>query len=178
MAAHKSLPAIFGRIHPKYMTPFWGTIILAALSIIWYVLLTWWNVNALYDAISAIGMMVCVAYGGTGLACTVYYRKELLKSVKNFFLMGVAPTVGAIMFAAILVKVIHDDYPYDGGNGNSYTGIHGIGGVFLMGVGTMVVGLILMAIMWIARPEFFKRGPETWPGEGQPIPYADERVSE
>jgi len=51
--------------------------------------------------------------------------------------MGVAPTVGAIMFAAILVKVIHDDYPYDGGNGNSYTGIHGIGGVFLMGVGTM-----------------------------------------
>ena len=178
MAAHKSLPSIFGRIHPKYMTPFWGTIILAALSIIWYVLLTWWNVNALYDAISAIGMMVCVAYGGTGLACTVYFRKELLKSAKNFFLMGVAPTVGAIMFAAILIKVIHDDYPYDGGNGASYTGIHGIGGVFLMGVGTMVVGVILMIIMWIAKPEFFKRGPETWPGEGQPIPYADERISD
>ena len=29
MAAHKSLPAIFGRIHPKYMTPFWGTVILS-----------------------------------------------------------------------------------------------------------------------------------------------------
>ena len=87
MAAHKSLPKIFGRIHPKYMTPFWGTIILGSLSILWYVLLTWWNVNALYDAISAIGIMVCIAYGGTGLAATVYYRKELLKSAKNFFLM-------------------------------------------------------------------------------------------
>ncbi len=178
MAAHKSLPKIFGRIHPKYMTPFWGTVILGSLSILWYVLLTWWNVNALYDAISAIGIMVCIAYGGTGLAATVYYRKELLKSAKNFFLMGVAPTVGALMFAAILVKVIHDDYPYDGGNGASYTGIHGIGGVFLMAVGTMVLGLILMIAMWIWKPEFFKRGPETWPGEGQPIPYSDERVTD
>jgi amino acid transporter len=177
MAAHKSLPKIFGRIHPKYMTPFWGTIILASLSILWYVLLTWWNVNALYDAISAIGIMVCIAYGGTGLAATVYYRKELLKSVKNFVLMGVAPTVGAIMFAAILVKVVHDDYPFDGGNGASYTGIHGIGGVFLMAVGTMVLGVVLMIAMWIWKPEFFRRGPEVWPGEGQPIPYADERIS-
>ena len=66
------------------------------LSILWYVLVTRWNANATEDAISAIGIMVCIAYGGTGLAATVYYRKELLKSAKNFFLMGVAPTVGAI----------------------------------------------------------------------------------
>ena len=114
--------------------------------------LTWWNVNALYDAIvghrhhgllSPTAAPVC--------ACAVYYRKELLKSVKNFFLIGVAPTVGAIMFAAILVKVIHDDYPYDGGNGMSYTGIHGIGGVFLMAVGTMLLGVVLMIAMWICE---------------------------
>ncbi len=110
MAAHKSLPAIFGRIHPKYLTPFWGTVILSVLSILWYVLVTVWNANAIWDAISALGIMVCIAYGGTGLACTIYYRKELLKSAKNFFLMGVAPTVGAILFALILVKVVYDDY--------------------------------------------------------------------
>jgi amino acid transporter len=176
MAAHKSLPGIFGKIHPRFLTPFWGTVILGALSIIWYVVLTWLNPNALLDAISALGMMVCVAYGGTGLAATIYYRKELFKSVKNFFLIGVAPTLGAILFALILVKVIHDDYPYDNGNGMSYTGFHGIGGVFLMGVGVFVVGIILMFVMWAVRPEFFRRRPETWPGEGQPIPYADERV--
>jgi len=174
MAAHKSLPSIFGRIHPKYLTPFWGTIILTVLSILWYVLVTLWNANAIWDAISALGIMVCIAYGGTGLACTIYYRKELLKSTKNFFLMGVAPTVGAILFALILVKVLYDDYA----PANSYTSFHGIGGIFLMGVGTMLVGLVLLVIMWIMRPEFFRRGPETWPGEGQPIPYADERVSE
>jgi len=30
-----------------------------------------------------------------------------------------------------------------------------------------------MAIMWAVRPEFFRRKPETWPGEGMPIPYAE-----
>jgi amino acid transporter len=174
MAAHKSLPSIFGKIHPKYLTPFWGTVILTVLSILWYVLLTWINVNALYDAITALGIMVCIAYGGTGLACTVYYRKEIFKSGKNFFLIGLAPFVGALMFAAILAKVIYDDYRYS--SGNSYTSFHGVGGVFLMGVGVVVLGVILMVLMWIFKPEFFRRKPETWPGEGQPIPYADERV--
>ena len=174
MAAHKSLPRIFGRVHPRYMTPFWGTVILAALSIIWYVVLTWINPNALLDAISALGIMVCIAYGGTGLACTVYYRKEILKSARSFFLMGVAPTVGAILFALILVKVVHDDYQAS----NSYTSFHGVGGIFLMGVGTMVVGVICMIAMWVWKPEFFKRGPETWPGEGQPIPHEEERIEE
>jgi amino acid transporter len=172
MAAHKSLPRIFGEIHPRYLTPFKGTIILTVLSIAWYVVLTWVNVNLLYDAISAIGIMICITYGGTGLAATVYYRKELLKSGKNFVLMGLAPTVGAIIFALVLVKVVIDDWNPQ----NSSAQVFGHGGIFVMGIGTIVLGIILMVVMWVVRPEFFRRKPETWPGEGMPIPYADERV--
>jgi amino acid transporter len=175
MAAHKALPKIFGEVHPKYMTPFKGTIILTVISIIWYVLLTWANVNLLYDAISAIGIMICLAYGGTGLAATIYYRKELTKSLKNFLLIGVAPALGALMFAAVLIKVVYDDWNPD----NSYATVFhggGGGGVFVMGVGTIGLGIVLMIAMWIWKPEFFRRKPETWPGEGQPIPYSDERV--
>jgi len=172
MAAHKSLPKIFGEIHPKYLTPFKGTIILSVLSILWYVMLTWVNVNLLYDAIAALGIMICLAYGGTGLAATVYYRKELFKSWKNFLLIGLAPTVGAVLFALVLVKVISDDLTPS----NSYATVFGIGGTLLMGIGVVVLGIILMIVMWVARPEFFRRRPETWPGEGMPIPYADERV--
>jgi amino acid transporter len=173
MAAHKGFPKVFGKIHPKYMTPFWGTVILTGLSIAWYVVLTWIKGGyALLDAIAALGIMVCVAYGGTGLACSIYYRKEIFKSAKNFLLIGLAPFLGALMFAAILVKVCYDDYKPV----NSYTSFHGVGGIFLMGVGVFVVAVILMFVMWVSRPEFFRRKPETWPGEGQPIPYEDERV--
>jgi amino acid transporter len=172
MAAHKSLPRVFGEIHAKYLTPFKGTIILTVLSILWYVLLTWVNVNLLNDAIAALGIMICITYGGTGLAATVYYRKELFKSGKNFVMMGLAPTVGAIIFALVLVKVIVDDLNPD----NSYATVFGIGGTLLMGIGVIVLGVILMGVMWWRRPEFFRRKPETWPGEGMPIPYAEERV--
>ena len=50
--------------------------------------------------------------------------------------------------------------------------------MFLIGVGTMLLGVVLMVVMWVAKPEFFRRGPETWPGEGMPIPYENERVEE
>ena len=172
MAAHKSLPRIFGEVHPRFLTPFKGTIILSVLSILWYVMLTWVNVNLLYDAIAALGIMICLAYGATGLAATVYYRKELFKSAKNFILIGLAPAVGALMFAAVLIKVVADDLNPD----NSYATVFGIGGTLLMGIGVIVVGIILMVVMWVVRPEFFRRKPETWLGEGMPIPYADERV--
>jgi amino acid transporter len=172
MAAHKSLPKIFGRVHPKFMTPFWGTVILTALSILWYVVLEWVNDSLLWDAISALGIMVCLTYGGTGLAATIYYRKELRKSLKNFLLIGVAPSLGGLMLLAILVKVLWDDWKPD----SSLVNIGGHGAVFVMGVGTVGLGIVLMILMWIFKPEFFRRKPETWPGEGQPIPYSDERV--
>ena len=57
-----------------------------------------------------------------------------------------------------------------------YATVFGIGGTLLMGIGVIVLGIILMVVMWVVRPEFFRRKPETWLGEGMPIPYADERV--
>ena len=175
MAAHKAAPRVFGMIHPGFRTPFWGTVILAVLSILWYVLLTWANVDLLWDSISALGIIVCLTYGGTGLAATVYYRKELLKSAKNFVLMGLAPALGGLMLLLILVRVLVDDFRYAPG-GNSRVDIGGYGAVFVMGAALIAVSIVLMVAMRVLRPAFFRRRPETWPGEGQPIPYQEERV--
>ncbi len=173
MAAHKGLPSVFGRISAKHMTPFWGTVIIVLFSVAWFVFATWFNVNLLYDAITGIGMIICLTYGGTGLAAAVYYRKELLKSGRNFIMMGLAPAVGAFLFALILIKVLTDLWNPD----NSYSQILGLGGAFFISAGTIVLGIILMIVLWVVMPAFFRRRPETWPGEGEPIPYADERVT-
>ena len=175
MAAHKAAPRVFGVIHPRFKTPFRGTVVLAVLSILWYVLLTWANVDLLADSISALGIIVCLTYGGTGLAATVYYRKELLKSARNFVLMGLAPALGGLMLLLILAKVLADALRYAPG-GNSRVNIGGYGAVFVMGVAIIVASIALMIAMRIFRPEFFRRRPETWPGEGKPIPYQGERV--
>ena len=36
--------------------------------------------------------MIAFYIGITGFACTIYYRRELFNSVKNFFFIGVGPT--------------------------------------------------------------------------------------
>ena len=46
--------------------------------------------NVLGDSISALGFAVCFYYGFTGLACAVYFRRELLKSARNFIFAGLS----------------------------------------------------------------------------------------
>ena len=174
------MPSIFGRIHERYLTPFWGTIILGALSIVWYVGLTAWNPRAIYDSIEGLGVLVAVTYGGTGLAATVYFRRELLRSWKNFLLLGLFPSLGAAMFAVILVITLVEGFQVGNSSGSiqSAASWFGIGGVFLIPVGTMCVGVGLALVLAVRKPGFFHRPAESWPGEGVPLPYEDERVEE
>ena len=38
------------------------------------------------------------------------------------------------------------------------TSFHGIGGVFLLGIGTLVLGLVIMLVYRLAQPQFFLAG--------------------
>ena len=76
---------------------------MGVLSTVWTVALLAFNPNqnVLGDTISALGFSVCFYYGFTGLACAVYFRKDLFKSARNFFLAGLIPVVGGIMMAYV-----------------------------------------------------------------------------
>ena len=96
MAKWDAIPAAFGRVHPRFLTPTFSTVLMGALSIVWTV--ACWpstpSQNVLGDTISALGFAVCFYYGFTGLACAVYFRRDLFKSARNFFLAGLIPVVG------------------------------------------------------------------------------------
>ena len=42
-------------------------------------------------SILSVGLMISYYYGQCGIACVIYYRRYLFKSVKNFFFVGAAP---------------------------------------------------------------------------------------
>ena len=48
--------------------------------------------------------MIAFYYGITGYACVVYYRRELLKSAKNFVFIGVLPVVGGVILTYVFIK--------------------------------------------------------------------------
>ena len=60
--------------------------------------------NFLFDSLSALALMIAFYYALSGIACVVYYRRELRKSVKNFLLIGVGPIVGAILLGYLFVE--------------------------------------------------------------------------
>ena len=94
-----------------------------------------------------------------GIACAIYYRRELTKSVKNFFFIGVGPVVGAVMLGFLFVKAIVE---YSKA-GDSYSGsaVFGVGLPVVIGVGLLILGFVLMLI-WRAgdHEEFFGRKRE------------------
>ena len=62
--------------------------------------------SVLADSITALGFPVCFYYGFTGLACPWYFRHELFKSARNFFLVGLAPLLGGLMLFGVFIKAV------------------------------------------------------------------------
>ena len=159
MARAKAMPASLGRIHPRFLTPHVSTIWMGSLSIVWYVGLTIVSENILFDSIAALGLMIAFYYGLTGFACVIYYRHELLNSARNFVMIGVLPFVGGLMLFAILAKSCYDlSKPENSESGDSWLGI---GPPLLIGIASMLLGVVLM-LWWksAGHREFFRRRPE------------------
>ncbi|MDP9227913.1 MAG: APC family permease [Actinomycetota bacterium] len=159
MARFKSIPRIFGRIHPRYLTPDVSTLAMGAVSLIWTLAIINISENVLADSLTGLGFLICFYYGLTGLACTIFYRKELFKSVKNFFLVGVAPLAGFAILALIFVKA-YVEYK-DPVNTTSGSEFLGVGVPVAIGVGLLLVGIVLMVLDNFVFPKFFKRKWET-----------------
>jgi amino acid transporter len=156
MAKWSAIPSAFGRVHPRFFTPSFSTLLMGGLSIVWTIALVAFNPkqNVLGDTISALGFAVVFYYGFTGLACAVYFRRDLLKSARNFFLAGLIPVLGGIMMAYIGVKA----FSYYNTAGNNYSkALFGIQTPILVGIGGLILGIVLMFASWPFYSDFFRR---------------------
>jgi amino acid transporter len=158
MGRQGALPRPFAAVHRRFHTPWFSTIVIAALAIAWYVPLNILSQNALYDTLSALSLMIAFYYALTGLACAVYYRRELTKSVKNFLFIGVGPLIGAAILGFLFVKSAID--LSDEANSYSGQGILGMGVPFVIGMGFILLGVVLL-IVWrlLGNERFFGRRP-------------------
>jgi amino acid transporter len=165
MATYKALPKVFSRVHGRYLTPTVSTLAFGGVSIGFYTILNFATTNTISviaDVVSALGMMIAFYYGLTGFACFWYYRKNLRSSARNLFIQGVIPLLGGLMMFGALFWSLHDDWLAPSDVSTSYTGWHlgfpphwTIGGVFLIGIGTFVLGIILMGVWRVVSPPFF-----------------------
>jgi amino acid transporter len=161
MARHKAMPSALGRVHPRFLTPAISTILMGLASIVWYVTLTILSEDILFDSLAALGLMISFYIGLTGFATAIYYRRELFRSVKNFFFIGVGPTLGgAILFYLLIKNSIDLADPANSESGNSWLGL---GPPLVIAIFFFALGIVLMLWQWRASPEYFRRRPEVVP---------------
>ncbi len=156
MARAKAIPSRFGDIHPRYLSPSVATLAMGGFSILWYVVMTIVSTNVLGDSILALGLGISFYYGITGFACVIFYRREVLKSAKNFFFIALLPTLGGLILCALFVKSCFDLGKTSAGS----TVIFGIGGPLVIGLGALLLGIPFMLLCQWKLPEFFKRKPD------------------
>jgi len=169
MAWHGAAPSRLGDVNPRWLTPVFATVAMGVVSVVWYVGLTLFSQNVLADSIAALGLMIAFYYGLVGYACPILFRQELRRDARSVLLLGVAPTLGALMLTAIFVKSCIDlAKPEMSGSGTSW---FGLGPPVVIATGFLVLGLALMLLHWRSEPDFFRRraqGPSPQPAEAGP----------
>jgi amino acid transporter len=175
MGSHGAVPKRFAHIDRARLTPDFSTFLFGAVAIIWYVGLVVVSHNTSTDAysasIAAVGMAIAVYYGLSGVSCIIYYRRYLLKSVKNFFLIGVLPGFGGIVLLYVFAKTVWDARSANYGYGTLF----GVGTVLVIGTILLAFGVPLM--LWCSRkfPQFFSFRPD--PAHLVKDPYADDTLA-
>ncbi|HUZ09328.1 MAG TPA: APC family permease [Acidimicrobiales bacterium] len=159
MAVYKAIPTSFGKVHRRHLTPTVSTLAMGGVSIVLYVIMNHISAGTVIaDSVSALAVMVAFYYGLTGVACFWYYRRTLTDGTRNLVMRGILPLLGwAIMWSIGGYSLVQD-----WGTGSSYTswtvpGVHWhIGGVFLIDIGALLLGVVLMLVYSGLRPPYFR----------------------
>ncbi|MGW1840689.1 APC family permease [Streptomyces sp. NPDC002067] len=153
MSAYEALPPSFARIHPRFRSPGRATVAAGIATGVFYAVMSLLSENVLIDTIYALGLMICFYYAITAFACAWYFRHDLRTSPRDLFFKGVFPVLGGILLTAVFTKTLVDMWNPAYGSGSS---VFGVGSVFVIGVGLLVLGLVLMLVMQRRSPGFFR----------------------
>ncbi|MFD0144445.1 MULTISPECIES: APC family permease [unclassified Streptomyces] len=153
MSTYEALPASFAKVDPRFKVPGKATVIAGVATGVFYTVMTLVSENVLVDTIYALGLMICFYYSLTAFACAWYFRRELFRSGRDFVYKGLCPVLGGILLTGVFGKTLYDMWDPAYGSGSS---VLGVGSVFVIGVGLLLVGLVIMLVMQRRSPAFFR----------------------
>jgi len=153
MGSYRAIPAKFAEVHPRFLIPSFATLTCGIGTAVFYTVLTLLSEEVLSDTILTLGIMICFYYGLTAFACLWYFRRELFDSTFNIVFKLVCPLLGGLILAAVFVISLIDSIDPANGSGAE---VGGVGLVFILAVGLLLLGAVLMVVCRFRDPAFFR----------------------
>jgi amino acid transporter len=152
MGAYRAVPGLFAKVDEDKGSPVGATVACAVAIAGVLIVLSIVSNNVLGDSISAIVLLIAFYYALLGVAALWAFRGEITRSFGDFMSKFVAPLLGTVILAWALVRngkdTIADDY--------GLTTLFGVGGVFVIGASTILIGVVLMILWNLRAPAFFR----------------------
>ncbi|MFE0671949.1 APC family permease [Streptomyces sp. NPDC058867] len=153
MSTYEALPPSYAGVHERFRTPGRATVVAGIATGVFYTVMTLVSEHVLVDTIYALGLMICFYYALTAFACAWFFRRELTRSVRDALFKGVFPVTGGLLLAAVFGKTLFDMWDPAYGSGSA---VFGVGSVFVIGIGLLLLGVVLMLVMRRRSPAFFR----------------------
>ncbi|MFN8146609.1 MAG: APC family permease [Candidatus Nanopelagicales bacterium] len=155
MSAYQALPASFSKIHPRFFTPTTSTIAMGGVSIVFYVVMARISDSILADSALAVGLLIAFYYGLTGFASAWYFRNDRGTGFRELNARIIMPLLGGLMLLGAFILTLRDNANPE--NSDTQLTIFGweTGGVFVISVGALLLGVVLMIISRFRSPAFF-----------------------
>jgi len=147
------MPKAFAKLHPTHRTPSVATFTAGIGAAAVYTVMTLLSERVLTDTILSLGIMICFYYGLTAFACIWFFRHQLFNNAFNFVFKFLFPLLGGLGLFFVLIITLRDSADPEYGSGAS---IGGVGLVLILGLGLILAGLVLMAILRVRQPAFFR----------------------
>jgi amino acid transporter len=174
MGVYKAIPGVFAKIHKRFLTPTYATVVMGLVSIVLYVILNYISAaNVIADSIDALGVWIAFYYGLTGFECVWFYRDSIVESARragvtglftkrarDLWARGIAPLLGGVMLYGALG---YDLYYYYRPVNSTYS--HWtlpfwphwyMGGTFVIEAAALLIGIVLMFAYNVVRPAYFR----------------------
>ena len=153
MATYRALPAAIARVHRTHRTPHVATYWWAGISCATVVLLTLLSTDFIGLAVLAIGVMIAAYYAATAVAAIVYFAPNMRRNPGRLLVAGVLPGLGAVLmliaFVASAIDMARPDY--------AGASILGVGTVFWIGIGALLLGVVVTIAVRPAFAAFFAK---------------------
>lgn len=159
MARQGALPAAFARVHDRYRTPSFATLVFGVVGLAYFVIMTIVSDSVLTDSLTALSLLVAAYYALTGFTCVVYFRHRWRESVRTALELLVLPFAGAAALTYVLVKSAIDFADPAASVGGA--SILGIGAPLGLALIITLLGVAGMIAMRVTQPAFFARRTET-----------------